>query len=346
MKTELAILAMGALLLLPVVLMEPSKPLFRFRLLAFILAGAIVSQFALDGTLHIFGLVRSTDFFQVIHSLKPIDKKRPTLVLLGSSYTARNADGVYLEKRLKDGGLDYQVRQMSYPGIYAYEQDYYLDGYLSEYPPPDLLLVELGTEHSLTVKAENFLKHSTIEFHDPERMWILLSNLARSDDRNIWGDAMSVLTHGLARGFHLGILHALQSRQSGKVRAGFLPEESGVDAPNIDVVHKGLYQPVAPPPADDYRAEFRKTQEKRLLRSGIRKVVFWQPPSVSPEQRIRTGSLCKALRSRCLEFDAPALLDGAFWTDSGHLNAEGARRLTDWLANRLEQREELAHVVR
>ena len=54
----------------------------------------------------------------------------------------------------------------------------------------------------------------------------------------------------------------------------------------------------------------------------MKKVIYWQPPSVDKAQRLRISSLCLALSADCIGFNAPKRLNGAFWTDKNYLNAK------------------------
>lgn len=349
MKTQLAILALGSLLLVALHFIS-SRNLTIFapwRFFIITLLSAILSQFAINGMLDLADMKRGTSVLHVIRGFNSLVSNRPVLLILGSSYTARNIDGKSLEQNLDAAGFDYQVRQMSYPGSYAYEQDYYLDQYLSKSPPPDIVMIELGTEQSLTVKPENYLKHSTIEYHDFTRMTELLSGILSRNATDVYKDSESVLIHTLARSFHLGMLHALEPRTSGPIKSGFLPEKLGSSSPpQADAINKGLYAPIAAKVADDYRNEFRLRQSERIFQAGIHKIIYWQPPSADVQQRLRSSSLCKALESSCIAFDDPALLDGAFWIDSSHLSDQGANLLTIWLANRLIRQLEIINDLR
>lgn len=344
MKTQLAILLIGSGILFPLCLLSSNRDLSPWRFILIASISFVLSQLVINEFFEILNIRRGNSFLHVLRGLKPVQKENPIILILGSSYTARNIDGVFLEQELNLAGLNFQVHQMSYPGSYAYEQDYFLDQYLLEFPAPDIVIVELGTEHSLTIKPENHLKHQTIEFNDLKRVNTLIYGIVNQESNTPLDSIFSVVSHGLARGAHLGILHAMEPRQNGPLKLGFVPEKSGDNPPKKDEIQKGLFAELSVTPVHDYRVQFRKQQYHNLIDRGVKHVIYWQPPSVDKEQRLRTTTLCRALSFNCIEFDAPELLNGPFWTDKSHLNDKGAGLLTGWLASHLIEKKEIHDV--
>jgi len=335
MKTQLVILLIGVGCLFPLFVFRIKSVLHIGNFLIIVVVSFILSQFILTHFFDDLNYRRGSSFLHVLRGLKLSDNKAPSLLLLGSSYTARNIDGKALEKKLLALGEEFNVHQMSYPGSFAYEQDFFLDQYLTEFPTPEIVVIEIGTEHSLLVKPENFLKHQTIAYHDSVRVRILLNSIFQKSSKYIIDNVSSVFVHALAHDVNLGLFHSFEPRYAGPVKNGYLPEKPTEQSPDQDQVKQGLFSLIKSTQADDYRVKFRKQQAQKLLNNGVNKVVFWQPPSADIEQRARTMSLCASLMPHCIKFDDPELLNGAFWTDMNHLNEKGAGILTNWLANRL-----------
>jgi len=308
--------------------------------------GFILSQVLISKAFDSLSLRRGTSFLHVIRGLKKIPNQEiPTLLLLGSSYTSRNIDGDSLENKLSVAGLDFKIHQMSYPGSYAYEQDFYLEQYLLDFPVPDIVLIELGTEHSLIIKPENFLKHQTIDYMDYKRTKVIFQNLWAEQSDTVFDKLITIGKHGLAKSVHLGIFHSFEPKNPGPEKSGFVPEVLGNEYPKAEEVKSGLLAKVNRIVANDFRVQFRTKQFQYLLDQGVKSIIYWQPPSIDIEQRMRTGSLCVALQFQCIAFDEPDLLNGLFWTDRNHLDRRGAELLTGWLARRLIRNKDINNVI-
>ena len=344
MKTQAAILLLGTALMLLVCVLQTSggarRPIawITRALLAF-----VSMQVLLFAALEAVGGGRDTSFGRVVAGADPLPG-RPSLILLGSSYAARNVDGELLQQVLAEGGVDVDVLQLSLPGGYAFEQDYYVSQFLGSQPGNMIVFAELGTEHSWHIPPENLRKHDTIGYHDAARVLDKLVVGVSGSDLEL-SPMLEVFKHGLAHYAHLGLAHANFMGGRQQVRGGFTPEPALPDAVPLDDILAGLSAADAEVDLHEVFPSYARQRKAAWTKLGAAKVLFWQPPHADPERRGWTGKLCSALRQDCLPFDGAEQLAGAFWNDRGHLTDAGARRYTEWLGKKLLERKDFLSVI-
>lgn len=333
MKTLAAVLVACSVLLF-LSLFAGGRSIRRpWRFLAIAAGTAVACNLLLAVLIGYWHLERDSLFLRVLKGTAQITEE-PVLVLIGSSYTARNLDGARLQSALRRAGSKLRVVQLSSPGGFAFEQDFYLEKMLSGGSRPALVLAELGTEQSVAVALNNRMKQGTIAYHDFARVSAMARICGASDCT--YGDFFaSVLPHAAARWFHVGFAHGAISPIAVQSRPGYQPEPKLRDAMPLEQIRQGLLsqdvQSAPPTAVEDYLHE----RARHWTSLGAKKVLFWQPPSADPGRRGYTKSLCLALAADCLLFDEPESLDGDYWNDRGHLTQSGAERFTDWLAQRL-----------
>jgi hypothetical protein len=337
MKSEALALIGGTLLLLPLWLWRARGVGSLLKFAALLPVGIVVAQIGLAVALQTFELQRRSQFLKVYNeALAQIDAMPdsatvPRLLLVGSSRTARDVDGNFLSKALARSGSHAQVLQLSSPGSYAFEQDYYLDRLLEESQRvPDYVFIELGSDFRGALDPENRYKNDPIAFHDLSRAYDILST--RLDKGGVELAAVTI-GHTIAYYMHLGIVRYLTPAGEER-RAGFLPEPLPSDAPSKELIKQNLSTQVTLPPISSEIIEYRLKQRERLLGSGIANVIFVAYPTAAPETRARIESLCAALRP-CISLNDSKtleLLDGPYWTDLNHLTDVGARSLTEAFA--------------
>lgn len=344
MKTQAAILLLGTALLLVVYVLQSSGGVQRTAgwigraVLAF-----VSMQVVLFAALEAVDGGRDTSFGRVLAGADPLPG-RLSLILLGSSYTARNVDGKLLQQVLARGGVDVDVVQLSLPGGYAFEQDYYVSRLLRGQSRNMVVFAELGTEHSWRIPPENLRKHDTIGYHDAPRVLDKIAVGIAGADTEL-AAMLEVLKHGLAHYAHLGLAHASFVGNRQEARAGFAPEPPLSGGVPLEDILTGLSAAEAEADLPAVFPAYARQREAAWTALGATKVLFWQPPNVDPERRGWTGRLCSALRQSCLPFNGAEQLAGAFWNDKGHLNEAGARRYTEWLGRRLLERKDFFSVI-
>lgn len=344
MKTQAAVLLLGTALLLFVCVLRTTGGVGRpAGWIGRVLLAFVSMQVLLFAALEAVGGGRDTSFGRVVAGADPLPG-RLSLVLLGSSYTARNVDGELLQRVLARGGVDVDVVQLSLPGGYAFEQDYYVSRYLRGRSRNMVVFAELGTEQAWHIPPENLRKHDTIGYHDVLRVRDKIAVGVSGTDPDI-GAMFEVFKHGLAHYTHLGLVHAHFIGERQEVRAGFSPEPaSSVAVPLADIL-AGLSAADAEVDLPGVFPDYARQRAAAWTALGADKVLFWQPPHVDPERRGWTGRLCSALRESCLPFNGADRMAGAFWNDKGHLTDEGARRYTEWLGQKLLERKDFFGVI-
>lgn len=344
MKTQAAILLLGAALMLVVCVVHSSGGVQRpVRWITFALLAFVSMQGVLFVVLELGGGRRDTSFGRVVAGADPLPG-RPSLVLLGSSYTARNIDGQLLRQVLARGGVDIQVLQLSLPGGFAYEQDYHLSRLLRGPLRNTIVLAELGTERAWTVARDNLYKHDTIGHHDAVRVRDKVA-IALSDDEVDAEGLIDVLKLGLAHHVNLGLAHAMVSGARQLELAGFVPQPKLSAAVPLDRILAGLSAADADVPVAEAFPAYARRRADAWRSLGADRVLFFQPPNADPAARGWTGRFCSALQGSCVPFDGTRHMAGDFWNNEGHLNLQGARRFTEWLGQRLLERKDFFSVI-
>lgn len=304
--------------------------------LMLVLIGLFGFLATLNGILSYLAIERDTEFLRISRQLGRLDASRPTIVLLGSSYTARNLDGKRLESIVNLSQGPVQVLQLSRPGGYAFEQDFYLEKLL-ENLYPFLLLVEIGTEQSITVGSDNHLKQDSIAYHDLTRF---LDMFRMSTERYTFTIEFvkSAVPHFLARIVNLGLAHAAHRMEEIPVRPGYQPEPKLPSALPLEQILTGLRTESALSAPETRIVTYLGNKIRRWNAKGVKQVIFWQPPHADPVKRSYTTSLCRSLGEQCLPFNDLTVLDGDYWNDHGHLTKYGAVRFTNWFGQQLVRR--------
>jgi len=340
MKTTAALLVLMAIIAVFVATVRTPRLSNRRQFFGFALIAFVTAQIALAVLANQVGLQGPSSLAGVFAGALAPKDARPVLAILGSSYSSRGLDGDLLERLLAQRGLDLRVAQLTYPGAYAYEQDYLFERYLrSGATVPAVVLVELGSEGGVSERPENRFKPATLSYRDAERTAAMLRQIWRgpassgSDPRLT--ASLDVILHCLGHYSHLGFLHSAVLGQP-RPLTGFLPEQSDDHAPTPETIVQQLEQS-AEPVLDPAVSVFRAAQASAWRRRGVRDIIFFQPPLASVERRAGVGGNCRALAPDCIAIDAAltAALAGSYWTDLGHLNRAGAQRWTYRLAETL-----------
>jgi len=282
-------------------------------------------------------------------ALTPTDTG-PVVAILGSSYSSRGLDGKLLERLLTRQGMTVRVAQLSYPGAYAYEQDYLFERHLrSGATPPAVVLLELGSEMHIAQRPEERYQPAVLAYRDLDRtaamLWRVWVNTEGAAAGARMATALDLVLHGLSHYAHLGFLHSAVFGQP-RVLDGFLPEQAVAGAPTPAAIAEQFNQS-HDPGFDRAASDFRAGQATAWRRLGVRDVIFFQPPMADPRRRAEVNGLCGALAPYCIAADTRLLsaLNGPYWTDLGHLNSEGAERWTHWLAEALAADARIRHAL-
>jgi len=356
MITNIAVFFAITILVAPVLLVKTrhlySYPLFIF----FVIGGFAFAQITLDSFNQETGFSRESQMERVLQGLVREEPSENRMLLIGSSYSSRGIDGKMLERLLKESGSDIHVHQLSYPGVFAYEADFYLDQYLRAVSsPPEYILIEIGTEHSIGIKEENKFAGNIIRYHDNKRAYWMIRQALNSSEkiefidrcRLIW----NIASHFLANVLNIGLIQHLGPSKDAIPLSGYQPEVMTDADISLDELSAGLrsFSTDTPQkhPYPESEIEFRKMQAEDLFRAGVEHVLFFQPPFAGKDRRERVGRLCMEIGSDCLWPDAYlySRLKPEYWTDMGHLNLRGSKDITHWLAGKLLVRKETNNAV-
>lgn len=342
MTTESISLIFGTILLIALMLFRAEKLSMWPVTTGIFILGIVTAQLGLDSLLDYLRLDRRTQFLKVFNHLQYRERQeesiQPRVLLVGSSRTARNVDGELLQSLLQQRLMSVRVGQLSSPGSYTFEQDYYLERFLAESRyPPDYVFLELGSEFRGAIDAANRFKNDPVAFHDLRRSLDILKGQVDG-----WRVKESVITvgHLLGHYLNLGVVRFL-TPVGEEQRPGFLPENLPEDAPSVSEVDSQLSADVEAKDVAQSLVDYRVTQRERLLGLSVQNVVFVVYPIAAAETRARVEKLCASI-APCISLnDAETLarLNGPYWTDLNHLSHEGALILTRILSDRISALE-------
>lgn len=322
---------------------------FRFALIS--VGAFIVAQVLIHTLTDAVQWQRRSSIEGVLQGLLQDNRQGDRLLLVGSSYTARAIDDAVLEQELEQNNAPLLVQLLSYPGVFAFEQDLFLERYLEQSQQrPAIVLIELGSELIATTAKENSMTSKTLRYHDTKRVAMMLHQviyrMPRENAAELIPLSAGILARHLAHLFNLGILLHIEDTKAAKIRRGFLPDDEVAEGFDIEEARRiiqarrqrsgriGLNTEI-----DAYSAliEFRRTQARRLETENLQPVMFYDVPSLDDTRLARTDALCRALGQYCIALDPGLwnLLDETMWTDMGHLNTEGGRVFVASLARRL-----------
>lgn len=338
MKSTLAALTLMACLTILLATVRTARLRNGWRFLGVAVATFVGAQLVLSVAASQARIAPPSELARVVAgaAADPADA-RPELVIIGSSYSSRGLDGRLLERLLAEHGLDLRILQFTYPGAYAYEQDFQLNAALrATARPPAAVLVELGSEHAVIETPENRFKPQVIGYRDAERSaWMLRQVWQGSHLSTRLNETLEIVLHSLAHYTHLGFLRSAVVGAPLPV-SGFQPEESSPTSPSETSIRQALAKTL-PAVANPAATAFRRHQSSTWNRQGVNTVLFYQPPMASAERRAVVAGICQDLAPDCLPAN-PALLaalNGGYWTDLGHLNSAGAERWTRAMADAL-----------
>ncbi len=145
MKTQFAIFILGLIVFAFIWGFRSYRIIRPGRFVLLIFVGFFISQEIFEYTSNYLDLERRSSMLHVLRGLIGQNTGNPVILLAGSSYTARGVDGKIIQDVLQESGYNYAVHQLSYPGAYAFEQDYYIEKYLKHAPVPRIVGIDLIT---------------------------------------------------------------------------------------------------------------------------------------------------------------------------------------------------------
>lgn len=359
MKTELVLFTLIALMLIPALLVQGSAKTSYTRFSIIAITTFLAVQIGLNSLTDSFDLHRSSSMERVLQSLLRSDTSQPTLFIAGSSYTSRVLNGDSLENMLHANGTSVDVKQLSYPGSYAHENDFYIDRYLSNSSThPKIALIEIGTEGITELKPQNRMASNVIRFHDTRRVgWMLQIIWFDSAEMNLikrLSLTRDVLKHYLANLLHIGLLLQIEPSWDLPPQSGFYPDDqisATFDSVLADSVIRKLREGTSDVAVNrtslSVIARYRLAQKERLLSHGVTRVLFYQTPMLHDDRRLAISALCAELGDDCIATDAELWkrLDVTMWTDMGHLGTRGSDAFASWLASRVAVKMESEHAL-
>lgn len=343
MKTYFVIFFIISILL---VVVHVFKPVFRrfISFLVFFLLAIVLANVCLNVLASYVQVERESPMDKIVRGINEkysseVDIRK--VLVVGSSYTSRGVDGAFLEKKLRENIGEVTIFQLSYPGINAYEQDYFIDRLFASGLRFDTLVIELGSEGVVNLDQENQYKSNVIRYHDWARFNLLLRTaLFDGDNVGILKRSELVMSHirqFMAMLFNLGFINQLQPVNEVESILGYQPE-----------AYIGFKRGAEDPKKQDFSgvlkdypttSQFRVSQVEKLKRFGVNQVIFFQPPFGFLGKRRFTTELCTLMGGDCILSDEViGELDlNEYWTDDNHLSKAGAELYSHWLAFELEK---------
>lgn len=150
----------------------------------------------------------------------------------------------------------------------------------------------------------------------------------------------AVARHGLINGFNVGMVDRLISLEELRPETGAIRNQRPrrFEFEGTRNLRKALR---SPPPEEEVPAWLKQRDRRlrRLMRDRVDQWVYFGLPSTDLAQLQYLRTFCGKQKDICLEPGDSELLKDLdkkrLWLDAGHLNRQGSRVYTRWLAQRL-----------
>ncbi|MFC6198604.1 hypothetical protein [Ponticaulis profundi] len=351
----LALLAGCLALILARVLRAPLKS-YRLTGFAWFFAALLITGFAIRIGAESQKITRPTEYDSfVVHAADLVreDPDAPLVVFLGASFTRNALDDEELTRRLRAKGYPHRVINLSLQGASLQERDQSLWDFMRlTQRAPDVAFLEVADEFDRDpAYVFNVAKFSdrAIKQVTPNAAYWSVKGLSQGqcDGMASCVKAWAFLgIHAVMNWSNIGLLATGESIPDIEAVPAFDPQDTPRDTftLSVDEIRAALEVPaeVTPSNGPSWARLFRMDQRDRLMQAGVRRVAYYYPPVISPDEREYVADLCAGELSAfpCI---APvdrtllAQLERPVWFDDKHLLRDGADVYTDWLAGQIDQ---------
>ncbi len=350
----IALLTAGLALILARTLRAPGRS-GMFTGLAFFLSAFAVTSFAIRVGSEQAEITRPTEYDQfVTYAAEQVrnEPDTPFVVFVGASFSRNAIDDEALTAQLRAAGYPHRVVNLSLQGASLQERDAHLWQFMRMTGmAPDVVFLEVADLFdSNPAYVFNVAKFSdrAIEQFDPNSTYWSMKGLAQgachgmADCVKNW---VLLKVHAAMNWTNIGLLETGEAAGDVEPFPSFDPQNmprETFDWP-VDEIVEALNVPaeIHPETGPSWARLFRLDQRERLQEAGVRRIAYYYPPVLPPEDRQYVARLCAGELAEypCIApVDRQLLsqLEGEVWLDHEHLLTEGAEVYTTWLAGQIE----------
>lgn len=350
-----AFLAACIALILARLLRAPGRSSLLAGLGAFLFAFA-VTTFTVRMVSERADLVRPSDYNAFIaHAVKQVenDPDAPIVLFLGASYSRNAIDEEALTKALRARGYPHRVINLSLEGASLQERDAHLRAFLRLSPrAPDVTFIEAAHEFdadpTYVFRVAKFSDRAIGQF-DPRSTFWAMKGLSQGACDGLSGCGKSWALLGIHSGMNftnLGLLATGEGRESISAKPSFDPQHAPREefTETLKDIRAQLSEgkEIVPAEGPSWARLLRAEQRDYLMDEGVRRIAYYYPPVLPPDERAYFAGLCAGELSDhpCIAPIDPKLLNplqGEVWLDEKHLLQDGAEIYTEWLAGQIDR---------
>ncbi|MAP96458.1 MAG: hypothetical protein CMK07_16045 [Ponticaulis sp.] len=350
----IAFLAAAIALFLVRVLRAPDKSRRVVAALWFVSAFA-VTTFTVRVMSDRADITRPTEYDQFVSHAADVasdEANVPLILFVGASFTRNGLDDEELTRKLRAEGYPHRVINLSLQGASLQERDAHLWSFMRQARRvPDVVFLEVADEFDRDpayVFSVAKFSDRAIEQFDPGSVYWSMKGLAQGQCAGMaacvksWG---LLKVHALMNWTNLGLLSTGRSAEDIEAVPAFDPKDEPRDNFLLEdaEIADALNTPaeIIPDIGPSWARLFRMDQRRRLEEIGVRRIAYYYPPVIPPEERQYVARLCAGELAEypCIAPVDQQLLDllqGQVWYDDRHLLRDGAEVYTDWLAGQIE----------
>lgn len=287
----------------------------------------------------------------------------PVVILAGSSATMFGIDPAIVERRLSEEGKPATVLSFAMSGATLHERRYMLQSFLrllgndSRRKLASADIIALGEvfdaydENPLYRMEKEAFSERLIQFLNPENAWKAWQAYAlqcgNDPGQPLWSMALLSARHVLLNTFAVGALSGMEwpfgRRKKTEVffPLGGRKHNFDYDATARTFVHSDFRTPRSNPALPFPQASLSFDHMLEPLQSYPYRSGFYALPMLEPDRLAYAEKLRQSVNSSAIFIGPPSraeiesMLSGELWFDGVHPTGEGAKKFSDWFADRL-----------
>lgn len=283
----------------------------------------------------------------------------PSILIVGTSHSARGIDPAIVESVLEEKGYRRNVMLMALGGMSMLEQDYYIDELLNRMKkPPDDVFLEVSKRYENPIReyiSQRMVDRVLASSDAARLLWaarFAIKNMVSGHDTALmWNGLQGIAEIAVFRFMNIGAMPVLKPvRDILPEKQEFFSGREPASAKNPvfefrqvqDWVHQGSGEIPAyelPEQEQKWVSGFRAWQEDKLAKRGVR-MAFHAPPMIPDDYTAYASAICGLMKAECIAMtgqEARSLLDGDVWYNVTHLNRGGAEVYSRWLGEQLAE---------
>ena len=319
----------------------------RFTSISAFLVGLFVTAMAVKSLAAANDIGRTTDFDRFVQAavVQATQDDAPLIVFTGASYSRNGIDPERLTMALRERGFPHRVVSLSIEAASILERDAHLNQFIElSGRVPDMVFIEVARDfddRAAYMFGNSKFSARAIEQFDLERAaWTSFGILGGACDgpKGCILDTAYLGLHATLNFFNVGLIGGGQLTSAIDAIPAYDPQIEARAKSQPDLALK--QKPVSTFQGPQWVRSYRYQQQGRLLEQGVRKIAYYQPPTLDPAARAYMDGLCAGefVEHACISPNDPRLmekLNGDHWFDPSHLLDSGTAIYNAWLVEEI-----------